>query len=282
MRVSVRISRSPSDLPSVCSTEDAPSLPFVASAEAAEKSSASHAHRKDRPLTAFSIADAAEVSGHSVVSLTALRTGRVNSMFGLASSGSGFFIDADGTVLTNAHVVADAVRTGRAAGSGAAGSGGAPALTVTLSDGRTFEGEVEALDTVSDIAIVKLVGAKGPFPAAALGTSATLRTGEWVVAVGSPLMLSNTVTAGIVSCVNRKGVELGIQGHGEAFIQTDAAINQGNSGGPLVNLDGEVVGISTMKAFGADSVSFAIPIDVAVEARGGPEGRPCRGNLLRV
>lgn len=202
------------------------------------------------------------------MNITAQKTGRINSLLGLASSGSGFIIDADGTVITNAHVVADAARTGRAAGTGAPGGGGAP-VSVTLADGRTFDGEVEAFDTVSDIAIVKLTGAKGalPFPAATLGTSADLRTGEWVVAVGNPLMLSNTVTAGIVSCVNRKGVELGIQGHGEAYIQTDAAINQGNSGGPLVNLDGEVVGISTMKAFGADSVSFAIPIDVAVEAR---------------
>lgn len=142
-------------------------LPFVASAEAA------HSHRKDRPLTAFSIADAAERAGPSVVNITALKSGRLNTILGVASSGSGFFVDSDGTVITNAHVVADAAGRSREAGTGGA-------LTVTLSDGRTFEGEVEALDTVSDIAVVKLVGAKGPFPAAVLGSSADLRTGEWV------------------------------------------------------------------------------------------------------
>lgn len=127
---------------------------------------------------------------------------------------------------------------------------------------------MEALDAASDIAIVRVVdppAADGPLPlpVVALGSSAALRPGEWVLALGSPLHLRNTVTAGIVSCVDRKAAEIGLRGSFVAYLQTDCAINEGNSGGPLVNLDGAVVGISSMKALGAQGVSFAIPVDAA-------------------
>ncbi len=175
-------------------------------------------------------------------------------------------------MLTNAHVVADAA-AGAGGGGGGAGlgrGGGATTapLMLSLHDGRTFAGRVEALDLASDIAIVRIVDPPPPvgalaLPCVALGSSAALRPGEWVLALGSPLHLRNSVTAGIVSCVDRKAAEIGLRGHGVDFIQTDAAVNEGNSGGPLVNLAGEVVGISSMKALAAQGVSFAIPIDTA-------------------
>lgn len=132
-------------------------------------------------------------------------------------SGSGFIFDANGTILTNAHVVgeySDNMRPPPAT----------RALLVTLQDGRQYDGTVVSVDRVTDLAVVRITD-EGPLPAVRLGCSAGLRAGEWVVAVGSPLSLQNTVTHGIVSCVDRKAVELGLAGVGTDFIQTDAAIN---------------------------------------------------------
>lgn len=193
----------------------------------------------------------------------------------VGSSGSGFIVDADGTILTNAHVVSDAIQrhyyggggSGGSSSGGSAGSSAGPGskgITVTLQDGRIFDGRLVSYDTVSDLAVLR-IESDSPLPTAKLGRSASLRVGEWVVALGSPLHLQNSVTAGIVSCVDRKAVELGLAGARTDYIQTDAAINKGNSGGPLVNLFGEVVGISAMKAVAADGVSFAIPVDTAVD-----------------
>lgn len=197
------------------------------------------------------ITDAAESCAPAVVNLTVSMTAFGGALVG-RSSGSGFILDKDGIILTNLHVVAEAV--------GRRKNGG---VTVALQDGRTFEGRVLSYDSASDLAVVK-VNCKTPLPTVKLGTSRTLRVGEWVVALGSPLHLQNSVTAGIVSCVERKGSEIGLQGSTRMdYIQTDAAINQGNSGGPLVNLNGEVIGINNMKALAADGVSFAIPVDTA-------------------
>lgn len=133
-------------------------------------------------------------------------------------------------------------------------------VAVTLQDGRTFEGTVVNTDMHSDIAIVK-INSKVPLPTANLGSSGKLRPGDWVVAMGCPLSLQNTVTAGIVSCIDRKSSDLGLGGTRREYLQTDCAINMGNSGGPLVNIDGEVVGVNIMKVLGADGLSFAVPID---------------------
>ncbi|KAL4447599.1 hypothetical protein ABPG75_004818 [Micractinium tetrahymenae] len=221
-------------------------------------------------LSPFFISDAAAKAAPAVVNITVQASGALP----VGSSGSGFIIDADGTILTNAHVVSDAIQRhyyGGGAGGGAAGGGGGNAagagskgITVTLQDGRIFEGRLVSYDTVSDLAVLR-IESDAPLPTAKLGRSASLRVGEWVVALGSPLHLQNSVTTGIVSCVDRKAVELGLAGARTDYIQTDAAINKGNSGGPLVNLFGEVVGISAMKAVAADGVSFAIPVDAAVD-----------------
>ncbi|GJP47665.1 hypothetical protein CLOM_g6841 [Closterium sp. NIES-68] len=208
-------------------------------------------------LSRHAIADAAARAAPAVVNLT-VSVGR--GMFSGQAMGSGAIIRADGLILTNAHVVAEMVDP--TAASAPYWSSRAK-LQVTLQDGRTFDGHVLSFDSLSDIALVK-VSAPSPLPVVKLGSSKALRPGDWVVALGSPLHLSNTVTAGIVSCVDRKGTELGLRGGRMDYIQTDAAINAGNSGGPLVNLDGEVVGINNMKALAADGVSFAIPIDSAV------------------
>ncbi|KAJ9525920.1 hypothetical protein QJQ45_009209 [Haematococcus lacustris] len=137
-------------------------------------------------------------------------------------------------------------------------------LFVTLADGRVLPGSVLCTDKTADLAVVK-VDAGEQLPTIAVGRSADLRIGEWVVALGVPLQLKHcSVTLGVVSAL-RTGLELGLEGACTSYIQTDAAINQGSSGGPLINLDGQVVGVSVFKAVGAEAVSFCLPIDAVRE-----------------
>ena len=160
--------------------------------------------------------------------------------------GSGVILQADGLVLTNAHVVDQIDR-----------------VTVGLENGRRYEGRVVGLDKLTDLAVVRLVGA-GPWPVAPLGNSDSLQVGDWAIAVGNPFGLDNTVTLGIVSSLNRNASKLGITDKRLDLIQTDAAINPGNSGGPLLNADGEVVGINTLVRSGPGAgLGFAIPINRA-------------------
>ncbi|GAB4816218.1 hypothetical protein N2152v2_003264 [Parachlorella kessleri] len=213
-------------------------------------------------LSPYFISEAAAKAAPAVVNIMVHSNGMPGMSTG--SSGSGFIVDADGTILTNAHVLADAIMQQKHHLGAAAGAAAPKGITITLQDGRIFAGRLVNFDTVSDLAVLK-VDSDTPLPHVKMGTSSGLRVGEWVVALGSPLHLQNSVTAGIVSCVDRKAVELGLAGARTDYIQTDAAINKGNSGGPLVNLQGEVVGISAMKALAADGVSFAIPVDTALD-----------------
>ncbi len=163
----------------------------------------------------------------------------------LRGLGSGFIINKSGLVLTNAHVVDKADK-----------------VTVHLKDGRTLEGKVQGADEVTDLALVK-INAGGDLPVAPLGSSANVQVGDWAIAVGNPLGLDNTVTLGIISTLRRSSVQVGIANKRLDFIQTDAAINPGNSGGPLLNAQGEVIGINTAIRGDATGIGFAIPIDKA-------------------
>ena len=159
--------------------------------------------------------------------------------------GSGFIVSADGVILTNAHVV-----------------DGAERVTVKLTDRREFEARVLGADEKSDVAVLKIDARDLPF--VKIGDPSSLEVGEWVVAIGAPFGFENSVTAGIVSA---KGRTLPQDGY-VPFIQSDVAVNPGNSGGPLFNLRGEVVGINSQiysRSGGYQGVSFAIPIDVAMD-----------------
>lgn len=157
------------------------------------------------------------------------------------SLGSGFIISDEGFILTNSHVVS-----------------GADEIKVKLSDGREFKGEVKGLDEKIDIGLIK-IDAKDHLPVASLGDSDRIQVGEWVMAIGNPFGLAQTVTAGIVSATGR------VIGTGpyDDFIQTDASINPGNSGGPLFNINGEVIGINTAIVAGGQGIGFAIPVNMA-------------------
>jgi len=157
------------------------------------------------------------------------------------SLGSGFIIDREGHILTNAHVV-----------------DGADEITVTLADERSLKAKVIGADRKLDLALLRIED-NGELPAARLGDSDKLQVGEWVLAIGNPFGLEQTVTAGIVSA---KGRVIGA-GPYDDFIQTDASINPGNSGGPLFNTQGEVVGINTAIIARGQGIGFAIPINVA-------------------
>ncbi|AFY31447.1 HhoA/HhoB/HtrA family serine endopeptidase [Calothrix sp. PCC 7507] len=163
----------------------------------------------------------------------------------LRGLGSGFILDKSGLVLTNAHVVDKADK-----------------VTVRLKDGRTFEGKVQGIDEVTDLAVVK-INAGNDLPVAPLGSSSNVQVGDWAIAVGNPLGFDNTVTLGIVSTLKRSSAQVGITDKRLEFIQTDAAINPGNSGGPLLNGQGEVIGINTAIRADAMGIGFAIPIDKA-------------------
>ena len=163
---------------------------------------------------------------------------RVNSL------GSGFIIDAAGIVVTNNHVIADADE-----------------ITVILNDGTRLKAELVGKDTKIDLALLRVKSEK-PLKAVKFGDSDKLRLGEWVVAIGNPFSLGGTVTAGIVSARNRDINS----GPYDNYIQTDAAINRGNSGGPLFNLDGEVIGVNTAiisPSGGSIGIGFAVPSKTA-------------------
>jgi serine protease Do len=160
---------------------------------------------------------------------------------------SGFVIDAKGLILTNNHVVEQADK-----------------ITVRFADDREFSAKVLGRDPRTDIAVIQITDSKDNFSVAPLGNSDKLRVGEWVVAMGSPFGLDNTLTVGVVSA---KGRRIGA-GPYDNFIQTDASINPGNSGGPLVNLRGEVIGVNTAifsRSGGNMGIGFAIPIDLVKE-----------------
>ncbi len=209
-----------------------------------------------------SIADIAERVGKAVVNIDTKRTVKVSPLpfgdlfyefFGIRQQeisrevevpaiASGFIVRTDGYVLTNNHVVE-----------------GAKEIVVTLADGRKFDGKIMGRDSRNDLAIVK-IEAKN-LPAVQLGDSDAIRPGDFAIAIGNPYGLQHTVTAGIISGLARSldgdPSETGI------YIQTDAAINRGNSGGPLINIDGRVVGINTAIIAQAQGLGFAVPVNVA-------------------
>ena len=165
--------------------------------------------------------------------------------------GSGFIVSSDGYVLTNAHVVADASE-----------------VTVTLTDRREFAAKVIGIDKASDVALIK-IAATG-LPTVRFGDPSKLRPGQWAIAIGSPFGFENTVTAGVISALGRPLIDGTSQTNYVTFIQTDAAVNPGNSGGPLFNIDGEVIGINSQiysRTGGYMGVSFAIPIDLALNVK---------------
>ncbi|XP_029349502.1 serine protease HTRA2, mitochondrial isoform X1 [Echeneis naucrates] len=210
------------------------------------------------------IADVVEKSNPAVVYIEIMGRHPFSGREVPVSNGSGFIISSDGLIVTNAHVVAN--KRG---------------VRVKLNNGDMYQATVQDVDQVADIATIKIMATvraagisgnspksnkagtipvfKKPLPTLPLGQSSDVRQGEFVVAMGSPFALRNTITSGIVSSVQRGSKELGLSNSNMDYIQTDATIDFGNSGGPLINLDGEVIGINTMKV--TAGISFAIPSD---------------------
>lgn len=162
----------------------------------------------------------------------------------LRGIGSGFVIDPDGLLLTNAHVVNEA-----------------DSVTVSFQDGRILEGQVLGKDPITDVAVIRVQAEN--LPTVTLGDSDAVQQGQWAIAIGNPLGLQETVTVGVISGTDRSSAAIGIPDKRVGFIQTDAAINPGNSGGPLLNAVGDVIGINTAILQGAQGLGFAIPINTA-------------------
>lgn len=187
------------------------------------------------------IADVAERGSPALVCITC------RARMGM-SSGSGFIVESSGKIITNAHVV-QSCRGG---------------VNVTLASGEVLSATVRGLDAASDLALLYAKSDKA-LPIVELGNSDRVRPGEFVVALGSPLTLKNTVTHGIISAVNREAYELNIPGQNNVYLQTDATIDVGNSGGPLLNTSAEVVGINSMRAAASTGIGFAVPVNLAKE-----------------
>ena len=226
-------------------------------------------YRKSNFLDTSFVTQAVEKTGASVVTIDTQRVVKqkdsrifvdpyFDRLFGLQfpydnkprieqSQGSGFIFE-DGLVMTNAHVV-----------------NGSDKLIIGLTNGQKLKGKLVGQDFFTDLAVLKLEG-KGPWPKAKLGDSTKIKVGDWAIAVGNPYGLENTVTLGIISNLKRNVTQLGIYDKKLELIQTDAAINPGNSGGPLLNSNGEVIGINTLIRSGPGAgLSFAIPINKAKE-----------------
>src|SRR5829696_643813 len=233
--------------------------PAIAAGPVREPAISLPASTHSAPVTAGGVdfADVAELVNASVVNIDAAsRLGGERRRRGIdgpadaprefetphQGSGSGFVIDRQGFILTNFHVIEDADR-----------------ITVTLADGRALKAEVVGTDPAIDVALIK-VSASAPLEAAPLGDSDELRVGEWVCAIGNPLGYIHSVTVGVVSFIGRKLFDASL----DDYIQTDAAINFGNSGGPLINARGEVIGINSAISSRASNIGFAVPINQAV------------------
>ena len=240
-------------------TGDSKAIPAVAAVSGAQvRAAAARASAApDSGSGAVNFADVAERINAAVVNIDAAsragrdtrRRGGDDSIDGPRGfelphqgSGSGFIIDAQGFILTNFHVIENADR-----------------ITVTLADGRALKGEVVGTDPAIDVALLRVAGG-GTLRAAPLGNSDDLRVGEWVCAIGNPLGYVHSVTVGVVSFIGRKLFDASL----DDYIQTDAAINFGNSGGPLINARGEVIGINSAISSRAANIGFAVPINQAV------------------
>jgi serine protease Do len=238
----------------------------AASTSRAEPTAVERATRPNGGTSAINFADVAERLNPAVVNIDATARGRrsrapqdgqprrpdiLQDPFDLRrprtgdaprrGMGTGFIIDAEGHILTNQHVI-----------------DGADRLTVKLTDGRSFRAEVVGSDLDTDIALIK-VEADRPLPHASLGDSDRLRVGEWVCAIGNPLAYEHTVTVGVVSFIGRKLFDSTL----DNYIQTDAAISFGNSGGPLINARGQVIGINSAVSRQSSNIGFAVPINQA-------------------
>src|SRR5829696_1480030 len=250
--------------------------PAIAAGPVREPAISLPASTHSAPVTAGGVdfADVAELVNASVVNIDAAsRLGGERRRRGIdgpadaprefetphQGSGSGFVIDRQGFILTNFHVIEDADR-----------------ITVTLADGRALKAEVVGTDPAIDVALIK-VSASAPLEAAPLGDSDELRVGEWVCAIGNPLGYVHSVTVGVVSFIGRKLFDASL----DDYIQTDAAINFGNSGGPLINARGQVIGINSALSSRASSIGFAVPINqaVAILPQLKSRGRVSRGFL---
>ncbi|XP_072255877.1 serine protease HTRA4 [Pyxicephalus adspersus] len=206
------------------------------------------------------IADVVQKIAPAVVHLELFRRSPFTGQEMAVSSGSGFIVSEDGLIVTNAHVLTNK-----------------QGIKVEVKDGAHYDAKVKDVDQKLDIALIK-IEPDAPLPVLMLGRSSDLRPGEFVVALGSPFSLQNTVTTGIISTTHRGGKELGLKDSDMEYIQTDAIINYGNSGGPLVNLDGEVIGINTLKV--TAGISFAIPSDRIRQFLAESHDRQLKGKVL--
>lgn len=242
-----------------CDREPSVELPSKAqqtTPEVVESAPGTGSNAHSRPATFAPVVEKARPAVVNIYTTTELPARRYLNLPGgrlipgkrrAESLGSGFIVEADGLVLTNWHVVQKATD-----------------IEVRLFDDRRFEATVVGYDPKTDVALLRLLGA-ADLPALELSDSEALRVGDWVVAIGNPLGLTSTVTAGICSATGRKSLPLGGEMMYQDFIQTDASINPGNSGGPLLDLDGRVVGINTAVHAEGQGLGFAIPINMVEE-----------------